>query len=187
MSPTDEPRKAPESPPGLGDYERLEADLRKAVERLGAEELPLEERLALHARAVRLQDRAEELLRAARRKTDAVERATGPDSPPDGSPSAPKAEEAEPYESLHERLGEVVRRLEEGGDDLTLGEVVRLHAEAHRLAARCEAILNAAQGRIEHLEAGREDAGDEDPPAEAGPDDAEGSGPPAEADDSARS
>ena len=165
MSETDEARKAEGSPPGLGDYERLETDLRQAVERLGAEELPLEKRLALHGRAVRLQGRAEELLRTARRKTEAVEQAAEDDSAPD-EPAAdtPGAEETEPYESIHERLEQAVRRLEESGDDLPLEEVVRLHAEAHELAGRCNAILKAAQGRIETLEASREGVGD--PPAD---------------------
>lgn len=167
MSGTDAPRKAEDAPPpGLGDYERLETDLRKAVERLGAEELPLERRLALHGRAVRLQGQAEELLRTARQKTEAVEQAADEDAAPDER-AAPGAEETEPYESLHERLEQVVRKLEESGDDLPLEEVVRLHAEAHGLAARCDAILKAAQGRIETLEtgeAGRE--GVEDPPAD---------------------
>lgn len=173
MSRSGEPRETEESPPGLGDYERLEKDLRKAVERLGAEELPLEERLALHGRAVRLQGRAGELLRAARRKTEAVELAAEEDSSEDDSSedrqdrAAPDAEETEPYESLHRCLEQVVRRLEESGNDLPLEEVVRLHAEAHRLAGRCNAILKAAQGRIETLEAGREGVEDEDAPADA--------------------
>lgn len=169
MSAADEPRKAGDaSPPGLEDYERLETDLREAVERLGAEELPLERRLALHGRAVRLQGQAEELLRAARRKTEAVEQAAEADSAPDErAADAPGAEETEPYESLHERLEQVVRRLEESGGDLALEEVVRLHAEAHGLAARCSAILKAAQGRIETLESGREGAEDGGAPTEA--------------------
>lgn len=167
MSQTDETRKA-ESPAGLGDYERLETDLRKAVEQLGAEELPLERRLALHGRAVRLQGQAEELLRTARRKTEAVEQAAEEDSAPDEqAAAAPGAEETEPYESLHRRLEEVVRELEESGDDLPLEEVVRRHAEAHRLAGRCNAILKAAQGRIETLESGREGAEDGGAPTEA--------------------
>lgn len=169
MSHHDEARKAEESPPGLGDYERLETDLRKAVERLGVEELPLEERLALHGRAVRLQGQAEELLRTARRKTEAVEQAAGEDTTPDEKAATPPIEEeTEPYETLHQRLEEVVRKLEEGGDDLPLDEAVRLHAEAHGLAARCNAILKAAQGRIEILEAGRDqESGDGDSQSDA--------------------
>ena len=167
MSEADEARRAEESPPGLEDYERLETELRKAVERLGAEELPLERRLALHGQAVRLQGQAEELLRTARRETEAVEQAAEEDAAPDEQAAdAPGAEETAPYEALQKRLEEVVRRLEESGDDLPLEEVVRLHAEAHGLAARCDAILKAAQGRIETLESGREDAEDGDAPAD---------------------
>lgn len=168
MSQTDDEARKAESPAGLGDYERLETDLREAVEQLGAEELPLERRLALHGRAVRLQGQAEGLLRTARRKTEAVEQAAEEDSAPDEqAAAAPGAEETEPYESLHRRLEEVVRKLEESGDDLPLEEVVRLHAEAHRLAGRCNAILKAAQGRIETLEAGREAADAEESQAGA--------------------
>ena len=168
MSQTDDEARKAESPAGLGDYERLESDLRKAVEQLGAEELPLERRLELHGQAVRLQGQAEGLLRTARRKTEAVEQAAEEDSAQDEqAAAAPGAEETEPYESLHRRLEEVVRKLEESGDDLPLEEVVRLHAEAHRLAGRCSAILKAAQGRIETLEAGREAADAEESQADA--------------------
>lgn len=140
-------------PPDLEAFERLQSELEAAVANLNDDELPLEERLALHARAVGLHTRLERTLEAAREAAAAVEREAeaGPSegAPPEAADPGP----GEPYEALHERLRETVERLERG--DLPLAEVVRLHGEAHRLAAGCDRILKTARGRVERLAAGR--------------------------------
>lgn len=145
------------APPDLGSFERLQAELEAAVAKLGQEDLPLEERLALHARAVGLHARLEELLGEARGRAAAIEQAAGSD----GAGDAAGGVADEPYEVLHARLQAVVERLEDGG--LPLAEVVRLHSEAHRLAARCDHLLKTAQGRVDRVTARRGDSGSRDP------------------------
>lgn len=155
--------------PDLGPFERLQAELEAAVAKLGEEDLPLEERLALHAKAVGLHARLEELLGEARERAAAVEQAEGSE----GAGGATGGRADEPYEVLHTRLQAVVERLEDS--DLALSEVVRLHGEAHRLAARCDHLLKTAQGRVDRLTSRPGDSGSRDsaPPPDPPEDDEE--------------
>lgn len=151
---TDPKPEAPATPPPDPEaFERLQRDLEAAVAKLGDEDLPLEERLALHAKAVGLHGRLEELLREARERAAAVEREAGTEAAGGVAGGEAAGAPDEPYEVLHSRLQEVVERLED--DDLPLAEVVRLHGEAHRLAARCDHLLKTAQGRVDRLTAAR--------------------------------
>lgn len=147
------PTAAGSPPPDLEAFERLQGELEAAVANLNDEELPLEERLALHARAVGLHARLERTLETAREAAAAVEREAEAGPPEETPREAADPGPEEPYEALHERLRETVERLERG--DLPLAEVVRLHGEAHRLAAGCDRILKTARGRVERLTAGR--------------------------------
>ncbi len=71
------------------------------------------------------------------------------------SPRARKISEEErplPYEALVAQLEATVERLEAGG--LTLEEALTAHAEGVRLAAQCQALLDAAEQRIRELREG---------------------------------
>lgn len=147
------PNAAGSPPPDLDAFERLQSELEAAVANLNDEELPLEDRLALHTRAVGLHARLERMLEAAREAAGAVEREAEAAPPEEVPPAAADSGPEEPYEVLHARLRETVERLDRG--ELPLAEVVRLHGEAHRLAAGCDRILKTARGRVERLAAGR--------------------------------
>lgn len=128
------------APPPEPTFESIESELQAVMRKLEDPEVPLQERLQLHARAAALHQRLESILTAARE-------ATGESGPEGDPPTAPAAENsAEPYEAVRDRLAAIVNTLE--GDDLPLARIVALHAEARRLAARCEAILSAAQEEI---------------------------------------
>jgi len=62
-----------------------------------------------------------------------------------------EASENVTFEQAMERLGEIVRRLEEG--DLALEDAMKLFEEGVKLAADCAKKLNEAQGRLEALAA----------------------------------
>ena len=143
----------PASAPALESFETLLAELEAAIANLDREELPLEDRLALHSTAVGLHSRLERMLESARKAAAAVEREAEAGPPGDTEPDSADPGPGEPYETLHARLLETVERLERG--DLPLAEVVRIHGEAHRLAAGCDRILRAARGRVERLAGGR--------------------------------
>lgn len=122
-------------------FESLEAELERVTRRLEDASIPLEERLGLHSRAASMHRQLEAILEEARRATGTSGSRTTSDD------AAVGVEEAEPYEVVRDRLAEVVNALE--ADDLALGRVVALHREAQLLAARCEAILDAAQEQID--------------------------------------
>ena len=143
----------PASASALESFEALLAELEAAIAHLDREELPLEDRLALHATAFDLQSRVERTLESAREAAAAVEREAETGPPEDTGPDSADPGPGEPYEALDSRSRETVERLERG--DLPLAEVVRLHGEAHRLAAACDRILKTARGRVERLAAGR--------------------------------
>lgn len=74
-----------------------------------------------------------------------------------------------PFEEAYARLEEVLERLQMG--NLTLDESLDAYAEGTALAAHCQALLDAAELRIETLERGPErgyddadDDGDDEPP-----------------------
>lgn len=145
------------APPPEATFESLEAELEAVTRRLEDASVPLEERLKLHARAASMHRRLETIVEAARQATTA----TGKDA---ASGSRPGGEDAaEPYETVRDRLAAVVNALE--ADDLPLARVIELHAEAQRLAARCEAILDGAQDAIARA-AGGTDAGEADSDAD---------------------
>lgn len=121
-------------------FESIESELQAVVRKLEDPEVPLEARLRLHDRAVSLHQSLEALLEAARRATEEARDET-PAPPETGN-----ARQVEPYEVVRDRLTAIVNTLE--GDELPLARVVELHGEARRLAARCEAILSAAQAKI---------------------------------------
>ncbi len=56
------------------------------------------------------------------------------------------------YETRYARLQEVVLQLESG--DLSLEQSITLYEEGIRLAAECQALLDAAELRIQQLQAG---------------------------------
>lgn len=115
-------------------FETLEAELRKATDRLEDASVPLEERLRLHTHAAGIQKKLEAALeRASRTLAEPVEEGAAPDD--------------EPYETLRDRLAETVATLED--EELPLVRVVELHRRARELAARCEAKLNLAQERVD--------------------------------------
>lgn len=143
----------PASAPALESFETLLAELEAAVASLDREELPLEDCLTLHATAFDLQSRVKRMLESAQEAAAAVEREAETGPPEDTGLDSADPGPGEPYEALDSRSRETVERLERG--DLPLAEVVRLHGEAHRLAAGCDRILRAARGRVERLEAGR--------------------------------
>lgn len=58
----------------------------------------------------------------------------------------------ETYENLYIRLQEVVARLEAG--ELALDESLRLYEEGVSLAAECQRLLDAAELRVQQLQAG---------------------------------
>lgn len=58
----------------------------------------------------------------------------------------------ERYEALLQRLQDVARRLEDG--ELPLAETLSLYEEGVALAAQCEALLDAAELRVQQLVAG---------------------------------
>lgn len=64
--------------------------------------------------------------------------------------SAPNAVES--YESLYVRLQEVVARLEQG--ELPLAEALALYEQGVQLAAACQQLLDAAELRVQQLQAG---------------------------------
>ena len=141
-------------------FESLENELQAVIRRLEDPAVPLEERLRLHGRAVSMHKGLEAILEAARKATAGdVERGSAPGDAAAGA--AP-----EPYEAVRDRLAQVVNALE--GDGLPLARVIELHAEARRLASRCEAILEGAQEKITRAAAGTPAA------PGTGPDDAAG-------------
>lgn len=71
--------------------------------------------------------------------------------------SAPNAVES--YENLYARLQEVVARLEQG--ELPLADSLALYEQGVRLAAECQRLLDAAELRVQQLQA----AGPDDPEA----------------------
>ena len=145
-------------PPPEATFESLEAELEKVTRRLEDATVPLEERLKLHARAASMHRRLEAIVEGARKATAG----TGKDASPGSGPGSEDA--AEPYEKVRDRLAAVVNALE--ADDLPLARVIELHREAQRLAARCEAILDGAQGEIARA-AGGPDAGETDSDTDA--------------------
>jgi exodeoxyribonuclease VII small subunit len=58
----------------------------------------------------------------------------------------------ETYETLYARLQEVVARLEAG--ELPLAETLVLYEQGVRLAAECQQLLDAAELRVQQLQAG---------------------------------
>lgn len=58
----------------------------------------------------------------------------------------------ESYETLMQRLQQVVERLEIG--ELPLAEALALYEEGVALAARCQQLLDAAELRVQQLSAG---------------------------------
>lgn len=58
----------------------------------------------------------------------------------------------ESYELLMQRLQDVVERLEVG--ELPLADALGLYEEGVKLAARCQALLDAAELRVQQLVAG---------------------------------
>ena len=64
--------------------------------------------------------------------------------------SAPNSVES--YESLYVRLQEVVARLEQG--ELPLAEALALYEQGVQLAAARQALLDAAELRVQQLQAG---------------------------------
>jgi exodeoxyribonuclease VII small subunit len=56
------------------------------------------------------------------------------------------------YEARYARLQEVVVQLEAG--DLPLDQTLTLYEEGVRLAAECQALLDAAELRVQQLQAG---------------------------------
>ena len=119
-------------------FETLETELEAKVRRLEDPAVPLERRLALHAGAVRLHQRLEAQLEAAKTEMAAAERDTAVAEAPE-----------EPYEVVRDRLAAVVAELEK--ESLPLARVVVLHREAWRLASRCEAILTTAQEKMQQI------------------------------------
>jgi exodeoxyribonuclease VII small subunit len=63
--------------------------------------------------------------------------------------TAPNAVES--YEALYTRLQEVVARLEAG--ELPLAESMALYEQGVRLAAECQRLLDAAELRVQQLQA----------------------------------
>ncbi len=124
-----------ESPQSI---EALDAELAAALGQLEAADVALEERLRLHNRAAGLYRKLEERLGEARAELEQRE-ATGSE-----------AEETESYEELSSRLEKTVAAMED--EALPLGRVLAMRREALGLAARCEAILNSASGRIRNLD-----------------------------------
>ncbi len=61
----------------------------------------------------------------------------------------------ERYEDLYTRLQTIVERLESG--ELPLDESLTLYEEGTRLAAACQRLLDAAELRVEQLQAGPEE------------------------------
>jgi exodeoxyribonuclease VII small subunit len=55
------------------------------------------------------------------------------------------------YETLYARLQEVVARLEAG--ELPLAETLTLYEQGVRLAAECQQLLDAAELRVQQLQA----------------------------------
>ncbi len=139
-------------PPPEATFESLEAELKAVTAQLEDPAVPLEKRLRLHADAVSTQRRLEAIVEAARKATsetaDCIGNDVGKDAGKDAGAPGPRAGEGvpEPYEVVRDRLAEVVNALE--SEDLPLARVIGLHREAQRLAARCEAILGAAQEQI---------------------------------------
>lgn len=64
--------------------------------------------------------------------------------------SAPNAVES--YENLYVRLQEVVARLEQG--ELPLAEALALYEQGVQLAAACQQLIDAAELRVQQLQAG---------------------------------
>jgi exodeoxyribonuclease VII small subunit len=56
------------------------------------------------------------------------------------------------YEARYARLQDVVAQLEAG--DLPLDQTLKLYEEGVRLAAECQALLDAAELRVQLLQAG---------------------------------
>ena len=139
------------APPPEPSFESVEAELKAVTAQLEDAAVALQERLQLHARAVSLHQRLEAIVEAARKATseaanDAANEAPNESGPP-GLPGPLAGEGAkEPYEAVRDRLAEVVNALE--SENLPLARVIDLHGEAQKLAARCEAILGAAQEQI---------------------------------------
>ena len=132
------------APPPEPSFESVEAELKAVTAQLEDPAVALEERLQLHARAASMHRRLEAIVEAARKATSKAANDAGNDAGPPG-PSAGEGPR-EPYEAVRDRLAEVVNTLE--NEDLPLARVIDLHGEAQRLAARCEAILGAAQEQI---------------------------------------
>lgn len=62
----------------------------------------------------------------------------------------------ETYETLYARLQEVVARLEAG--ELPLAETLTLYEQGVRLAAECQQLLDAAELRVQQLQADESEA-----------------------------
>ena len=139
------------APPPEPSFESVEAELKAVTAQLEDPAVALQERLQLHARAVSMHKRLEAIVEAARKATSEAANNAANDAPneagPPGLPGPLAGEGAkEPYEAVRDRLAEVVNGLE--SENLPLARVIDLHGEAQRLAARCEAILGAAQEQI---------------------------------------
>ena len=141
------------APPPEPSFESVEAELKAVTAQLEDPAVALEERLQLHARAASMHQRLEAIVEAARKATSKATSEAANDAPNEaGPPGLPGAGAGagegprEPYEAVRDRLAEVVNTLE--NEDLPLARVINLHGEAQRLAARCEAILGAAQEQI---------------------------------------
>lgn len=66
------------------------------------------------------------------------------------------------FEVAYDRLEEVLTRLQLG--NMTLDESILAYEEGMALAAHCQALLDAAQLRIEQLDRGFDGAEDDDDP-----------------------
>jgi exodeoxyribonuclease VII small subunit len=58
----------------------------------------------------------------------------------------------ESYETLYERLQQVVAQLEQG--DMPLADTIAAYEEGIRLAAACQQLLDAAELRVRQLQPG---------------------------------
>ena len=132
------------APPPEPSFESVEAELKAVTAQLEDPAVALQERLQLHARAVSMHQRLEAIVEAARKATSEAANDAANDAGPPGSGIGEGAKE--PYEAVRDRLAEVVNALE--SENPPLARVIDLHGEAQRLAARCEAILGAAQEQI---------------------------------------
>ncbi len=152
----------PTPAPDLTKFERTQAELDTVLARLEDPEAPLQERLALHVRAVRLQELLEATLERARETLE--EPVAPPGAAPD--PDFPQGAE-EPYESVLARLGDTVREMT--NRELPLARVIELRRTALRLVARCESILAGVQEELDRSASGSDAASPPGPPPPAVP------------------